>query len=384
MLEGPSVVLVRGAHIAEVGPADRVVVPPGAEVLDCSALTLLPGLVDAHTHYGLSFPPDADRPRSLYELLLRAVHLARVDLLSGVTTARTLSERDFLDVAYRDAVERGWIAGPRTLIATRGLQPPESSVSVSDLHVRGRAAVRRAVRRNVAAGADVIKLYLTPGSETGDPLRPNFTAAEIQAAVDEAHRAGKPVAAHAHGGVAVDHAIDAGVDTLEHGLWLTREQCRRMAERGVWLIGTQSIRSWPVDESTLTPALRRARAATGKSLVLAREAGVRLAVGTDGAHGLMAFELACLVNLGLSTAEALGAGTRDAAAAIGLGSETGTLEVGKWADVIGVAGNPLEEIEVLRDVRLVVKGGDVWSCDGGRDADSSRAGALDNAGSRLR
>jgi imidazolonepropionase-like amidohydrolase len=355
---GPATILVDGDLIAEVGPSEAVHAPAGAEVISLGDLTLLPGLVDAHTHFGLAFP-HGGTSGSNYEILLRGTDYARRCLLSGVTTARTLSERDFLDVGYRKAIAEGWIEGPRTLIATRGLQPTHSRVSVTDVQVNDPDEVRRVVRENLAAGADLIKLYLTPPSASATPTQAYFSPLEIQTAVEEAHRAGRPVTVHAHGGPAVDDAIDAGVDTIEHGIYITPDQFKRMAERGTWLIGTQTIRLWETDESRLTEPLRNARDATKTNLAIARDLGVNISVGTDGAHGLMYFEVECLVRAGFPPMEAIQAGTKRAAEAIGLGSRTGTLEPGKWADVIAVAGDPLADIRTLKDVAFVMKAGRV-------------------------
>lgn len=356
---GPGTLLIEDDLIVDVGPSESVQIPGGAHEVRLDDATVLPGLIDAHTHFGLSFHQGISQG-SNYDILLQSVMFAQRCLQGGVTTVRTLSERDYLDVAYRRAIKEGWIEGPRAYIATRGLQPPHSHVSVSDVHVSGTEEVRRVVRENIAAGADVIKLYLTPPSGDATPTQSYFTFEEIRTAVEEAHRAGRRVAVHAHGGTAVDDAIAANVDTIEHGLYVTPDQFRRMAEYGTWLIGTQTIRLWPTDEASLSPPLRKAREATTRLMTSAREHNVKIAVGTDGAHGLMHFELLCLVQAGFSPVEAVQIGTKHGAEVIGIEVMTGTLEPGKWADIIAVAGDPGEDISSLQRVAFVMKGGRIY------------------------
>ena len=350
----PAVVLVDGGRIVAAGRSDLVPVPAGSETLDLAGVTLLPGLVDAHTHFGVAM--GAPVPTSTYEILLQGVQYASRDLRSGVTTARTLSERDFLDIAYRQAIEQGAIAGPRVVVAGRGIQPSSLSMSVTDLHADGPDAIRAAVRENVERGADWIKLYLNPSFRSDAPTKPTYSRAEIEAAVDEAHRAGKRVAAHVIGGPALDDAIEAGVDTFEHCFLISEPQLERLARAGKWLVLTQSLKLWPPDApapGTEDPI----RAAVLKLPKLARERGARITAGTDGAHGLLHFEVACLARAGLTAMEAIVAATRDAAEAIGLADRVGTVEAGKLADLVGVAGDPLGDIGSLANVTFVMKEG---------------------------
>ncbi|MHB1133747.1 MAG: amidohydrolase family protein [Chloroflexota bacterium] len=357
---GPATLLIESGKIVAIGPTEAVAVPEGARILAFDRLTLLPGLIDVHTHYGIVFQGIPAGQLTNYEQMARGIGVARRCLISGVTTARTVGERDYLDLAYRRAIEEGWAEGPRTLVSGRILQPSHSKSGVCDVHVDGADEVRRLVRQNLLMGVDLIKMFLTPNNLSATPTLPYFTMAEIHIAVDEAHRAGKPIAVHCQGGPAADDCISAGVDTIEHGVWLTPTQMDRMAQKGIWLVATQAIRLWEPDESRLPERLRKARTGTISSVRAAREAGVKVTVGTDGAHGLLSFEIECLNRAGYSPMEALLAGTKHAAEAIGLGSSTGTLEVGKWADVIGVVGNPLADIRALRDVAFVMKSGKVF------------------------
>ncbi|MGH2451416.1 MAG: amidohydrolase family protein [Candidatus Limnocylindria bacterium] len=360
---GPAVLLVEDGRIREVGSAKTVRVPRDVEVIDLAGRTLLPGLVDAHTHYGAHFPGGIIPPTT-HEILLQAVeHLGR-DLRSGVTTARTLGERDFLDISYRQGIERGWIQGPRTLVAGRGIQPTTTDMPVTDLHVEGPDEMRRAIRENVKRGADVIKLFLNPSFRSPTPLRPNFSREEIDVAVAEAHRAGKRVAAHVLGGAAMDDAIDAGVDTFEHAILVSDAQLERLARGKRWLVLTQSLKLWQPDGAA-APAMKDEMHLALEALPRkAREAGVRLTAGTDTAHGLLHFEAVCLARAGLSQLEAIQAVTARAAEALDVASEVGTLEAGKRADAIAVRADPLADVAALADVEFVMKGGKVVVNDG--------------------
>lgn len=349
------VVLVDGGRIAAAGPASDVPIPPGASVTDLGDRTLLPGLIDAHTHLGAGLGA-GPVPASSDDVLLKASDYARRDLASGVTTARTLSERDHIDDSYRTAIESGAMRGPRVVIAGRGIQPPHVDMPVSDLHVTSVDEMRRAVAENLERGVDWIKLYLNPSFRSTTPLQPSFTREQIKAAVDDAHRAGAGVAAHVLGGQAADDAIELGVDTFEHGLLMTDEQLRRLADSGKWLVITQSIKLWNEDPATVRPD-DAIRAAILRLPAAARDSGVRFTVGTDTGHGLLHFELQCLVRSGLSGLEAILAATKHAAAALRLSDAVGTLEPGKRADVIAVDGDPVADIAAMKNVSFVMKEG---------------------------
>jgi imidazolonepropionase-like amidohydrolase len=230
------------------------------------------------------------------------------------------------------------------------------NMPVSDLHVAGAAEMRRAVAENVEHGVDWIKLYLNPSFRSATPTRPNFTHEELEAAVDEAHRAGKPVAAHVIGGQAVDDALAVGIDTFEHGLLMTDGQLERLARSGKWLVITQSIKLWNEDPAAASRE-DPIRAAILRLPRAARRLGVSFTLGTDTGHGLLHFEIACLVRSGIPPLDAIVAATGHAAKALNISDSTGTLEPGKRADLVAVRGDPLSDIDAMRDVVLVMKEG---------------------------
>jgi imidazolonepropionase-like amidohydrolase len=352
---------------------------PDIRVIDLEGRTVLPGLIDCHVHLApwalrLAAHPD----QHLMELAAEAVRALRTTLEGGCTTARDLGG---LDPGFRDAVERGLIAGPRLQVSciivspTNGMTDPVTVQGVRspalpglpDPEGDGPDAARTKVRDVLRAGADVIKIAVSGGvSAPRVPARrPLFTPDEIAAIVDEAHQAGIPVACHAVGGPNALAAVRAGVDTIEHGAWLDDETVAEMARRGTWYVPTFAIYRWHAERGT---PLRQARAREviaphRESFARARAAGIRIALGTDSGaygHGETAIELAHMVEAGLSPADAIVAGTRRAAECLGLSAETGALETGKAADLLVVDRDPLRDITAASDATaraLVLRAG---------------------------
>ena len=298
---------------------------------------------------------------------LRATANLRRDLAAGTTTMRVMAEEHFLDAQVRDAIDAGVIPGPRLFCATRG-------ITASNGHGRAHTAfdgvdeIRRGVRENFQHGADHVKLFATGGvSSSNTTLQASvYSREEIRAAVEEAHRVGKYAAAHAHGGLGLRLAVEEGVSTIEHGVLASDDDIALMKERSVWLVCTFSIFMHPAGieqgdghTSAIMEKVLWARRQVAESFPRHLASGIRIAVGTDSMHGLMAFEMATLVRLGVSSHDALIAGTRGGAEACRVHGDLGTLTPGKRADLIAIEGDPLRNIEDLQKVRLVIKDGQV-------------------------
>ncbi|MFN8634315.1 MAG: amidohydrolase family protein [Chloroflexota bacterium] len=372
-----STVVVDGDTIVEVSQQREF----GSEVrtIDLAGRTVMPGLIDCHAHFahwGMNLIAHQDR--SLMLLAAETVAALRTTLEAGCTTARDLGG---LDGGFRDAVAQGLIPGPRlqcSLIVvspTNGIVDPTTAQGLPSPLVPGLPSpgcngpyeARAKVREVLRAGADVIKIATTGGVSSAkvDPRRQLFTREEVEAIVDEAHMAGVQVTCHALGGPGLLMAVQAGVDTVEHGGWLAEEAVSEMAKRGTWYVPTFAVYRW---HGTIGPEFKQQRARGMRqdhlaSFALARSAGVRIAMGTDiGGYGYgdTALELELLVEAGLSPAEAINVSTRRSAECMRIDSTVGTLERGKQADLLVVDGDPLHDISMLRrreSLALVMKGG---------------------------
>ena len=356
-------ILIENGIIRAVGPASEILTASHALVTDFPNGTLMPGLIDSHTHLSMDGSMDnyldhmAD---SLPVLTLRAASMMRKDLAAGVTTCRCLGDREFLDVACRHAVERGEVWGPRILAATRGIRAPEGHGFVG-YPFKGIDQIRKAIRENISQGADLIKIYIT-GTLRGNGNLPAFLSREeIMIAIEEAHRCGKPVASHCVGGPGLDWAIEFGLDTLEHAYHITPEQTERLALSNTQLVLTpgavlseERVRKLP---SNLIEGHLKERDRMFASMALTVEARIPFAVGTDGMHGDLVSDIVYLSELGATHYEALQAATFNGALACGIEKETGTLQPGKHADIIAVDGNPLQELRALQNILAVMKKG---------------------------
>ena len=383
----PGLVIISGKRIQQVGGTQ----PPTARVIDLGDATLLPGLIDAHTHVGNWRADDwhdkflmGDAARALV-----AAKNARVTLQAGFTTIRDLWSYGRTDVAIRDAVARGDVPGPRVIAAAiplgaRGGHCEQTWSIVNPLPgLEGGVAVgadgfRDGVRHAIKRGADVIKVCISSG--VGDAAaRPDavqLTQPEIDAVVDEAHRLGVKVAVHSHSDLGARMAINAGADSIEHGSFMTDDTLRLMKAKGTWLVADLQAAEYGNQPNAIgynEEELKKARETYDPFIRMTRSAikmGVKIAFGTDAGEyplGQNAKQFALLVREGMSPAAALQSATSRASELLGLQNEIGTLEAGKAADVVAVQGDPLLDIRAMERMLMVVKGGEIVVAPGGND-----------------
>jgi imidazolonepropionase-like amidohydrolase len=388
-----AVVIVDGDKIVDVGSNPQI--PSSARLIDLGEVTLCPGFMDAHTHLTDDYSGDYNERRlreidlNVSEQAIRATVFARVTVEAGFTTVRDLGSRfvashDFVDVALRNSINKGLIVGPRMLVATKGIgatgghfDPTNGfrdflfgrEPDYTDGIANGPDEIRKAVRFEVKNGADVIKAAVSGGvlSLTDEVDTPQFTPAEIAALVDESHRLRKKVAVHCHGDQVAREAIEAGVDSIEHGSFMKPETLAMMKKKGTFLTPTLMATEWIMSKiDNYPPALQaKAKAAAAARSDMFRNAlkiGVRISFGTDAAvfpHGQNAKEFKLMVDLGMNPLEALKSATGNAAELLGIIQKLGTLEKGKLADVIAVPGDPSADITATEHVSFVMKEGKV-------------------------
>lgn len=380
LLDRPVVVVV-GNHIDSVRSAD---IPSGAKVIDLGDATLLPGFIDVHTH--LTSNVDGVGYESLGISVPRAALIgaknARLTLLAGFTTVRNVGAEGYADVALRDAINAGDVVGPRMQVSgpplgiTGGhcdsnLLPPEFHYSAEGA-ADGVQAVMHKVREVVKYGADVVKFCASGGvfSKGDNPLLEQYSPAEMEALITEAHRLGRKVAAHAHSALSIKDAVRAGVDSIEHGIFLDDEGIQLMKEHKTFLVPTSYPLFWfeeHAPQMNLPPWVREKAAiiipAAKKNMANAFRSGIRVALGTDAGvypHGENGGEFWAMVTLGLTPVQALQAGTINAAELMGWSDRVGSIEKGKLADIVAVKGNPLADVSLLRHVQFVMKDGVVY------------------------
>jgi imidazolonepropionase-like amidohydrolase len=378
------VILVRGERIEAVGAASAIAIPAGAKVIDLSAYTVLPGLIDAHTHITSdpTLPPFYGYGMSVPRVALKGAAYAKRTLLAGFTTIRDVGAAGYSDVAVRDAINDGDIPGPRMLVSGPALGitgghcddnmlAPEfdhSAEGVAD----GIVGVRHAVRRNVKYGVDVIKFCGTGGvfSKGDTPGAQQYTFQEMQALIEEAHMASRKVAVHAHGAAGIKTAIRAGVDTVEHASLIDDEGLQLAKKAGVYLTmdiyNTDYTQSEGPKRGELEEFLRKDREIAEVQRENFRKAvqlGIKLTFGTDSGvypHGDNARQFAIMVRYGMTPMQAIQAATLNGADALGLKNVTGAIATGLSADIIAVKRDPLEDIRALEQVDFVMKSGAVY------------------------
>jgi imidazolonepropionase-like amidohydrolase len=387
------VVIVQGDKIVDVG--SNIAIPSDAKVIDLGDMTLSPGFMDAHTHLTADFSGDFNKRRleqldlNVSEQAIRAVGYARTTVEAGFTTVRDVgsrfvSSREIVDVALRNAINKGLIVGPRMLVATKGIgatgghfdptggfrdflfgREPDYTDGIGD----GPDQIRKAVRFEVKNGADVIKAAVSGGvlSLADEVDTPQLTPAEMAALVDESHRLRKKVAVHCHGDQAAREAIEAGVDSIEHGSFMKPETLTLMKQKGTFLTPTLMASEYIMAKIDQYPAALQAKAkaaynARSEMFRNALKVGVKISFGTDAAvfpHGQNAKEFALMTGLGMAPIDAVKAATSSDAELLGIAQKVGTLEKGKLADIIAMPGDPNADITVTERVSFVMKEGKV-------------------------
>jgi imidazolonepropionase-like amidohydrolase len=373
-------VVIKGDKISEVGAWQQVKIPSGADLIDLSRATVLPGLIDAHTHVFENGPDlELQTLRDSWQYrTLTALANAQKDLMAGFTTLRDLKTVGamYSDVDLRNAINRGVVSGPRMQVATRGIQAtggfilkgysPEVPIPMALAVADSPWAAREAVRDQVAHGADLIKVYSTydfsfaPHGKMVNP--PTFTREEVEAIVDEAHKKDRKVSCHAFGGEGLDNCINAGVQSIEHGVDLTDAEIGAMIDKGIYLVPTLYHYQLDKERDQKKYAGHSVAEVSEPSFRRAVKAGVKIAFGSGVGpfpHGSQTKEFEYMVQFGMTPAQALRAATTEAAKLMGWEDRVGSVEPGKFADLVAVSGDPLTDISELGRVKFVMKAGQV-------------------------
>jgi len=375
-------IVVTGDTITAIAPTSQTPAAAGDKVVDLGPLTVLPGLMDVHTHITMdtNFDPYHELTVTPAKEAITGVVNAKTTLLAGFTSVRNVGAGGYVDVDLRDAIDAGTVPGPHMQVSGPALGITgghcDENLLPYQYHIVGEgvadgiAAVQQKVRQNIKYGADVIKICATGGVlSKGDNLQASqYTLEEMQAIAADAHRLGLKVAAHAHGAQGIAWAAEAGIDSIEHGSFIDDAGIAEMKKHGTYLVPTLYLEDWIIENGHL-PAfyeqkMKDAIAVAKPNIKKAYQAGVKIALGTDAAvypHGLNGHELEVYVrDLGMTPLAALQSATLNAADLMGWSAKTGSLDPGKWADIIAVDGNPLENIKLVQDVKFVMKAGVVY------------------------
>jgi len=375
-------IIVTGDRITAITPTASTPKQTGDTEIDLTKYTVMPGLIDVHTHLTMAnnFDPYFELSMTPAKEAIIGVENAKVTLEAGFTTVRNVGANDFTDVALRDEINAGHIPGPHMQVSGPALGITgghmDENLLPYEYHVHGQGvadgipAVQHQVRENIKYGADLIKIGATGGvlSKGDDPQASQYTLEEMQAIVADAHRLGRKVAAHAHGAQGILFATEAGVDSIEHGSYINDEDIALMKKKGTYLVPTAYLIDWAQQYANLPPLyaqkMKDVSAVEKANIHHAIQSGVKIALGTDAAvypHGLNAHEVDVYVNqFGMSPLAAIQTGTINAADLMSWTDRTGTIEPGKWADIIAIDGDPLKDVKILQHVNFVMKSGIVY------------------------
>lgn len=358
-------VIVEDDRITSIVPTAEHQVAADTEVVDLRGMTLLPGLIDCHEHLGLIFGEDEAEQGMYapeYYAMKSLLHTQQI-LDAGVTTVRTAGDPGDTGNLIKRALTHGIISGPTIVSAHRLITRTGGHAWFIANQADGPWGLRAAIREEVRRGADVIKITVSGGAATigSDVYAPDMTDEEIEACIDEAHRLGRRIMAHGHGGPGIACAVRAGVDSIEHGMLLTEDDLALMKEHGTYLVstavyGVEALKNPSVPEY-VKEKVRDSVATSLGALRHAADLGVKVAVGTDTLHGRVWEELAVLAENGFTPMQAIQAGTRNGADLIGVLDQKGTIEPGKIADLIAVAGDPLHQLAALDRPSFIMHNG---------------------------
>ena len=372
-------IIVTGDKITAITDTSATPAAAADAVIDLTKYTLLPGLIDVHTHLTMAnnFDPFFELTMTPGKEAILGVENAKVTVEAGFTTVRNVGANGFTDVALRDEINEGHIPGPHMQVSGPALGITgghmDENLLPSQYHVVGEGvadgipAVQHMVRENIKYGADLIKIGASGGvlSKGDDPQASQYTEEEMRAIVVDAHRLGRKVAAHAHGAQAILWATNAGVDSIEHGSYLDDAGIAAMKAHGTYLVPTAYLVDWMQTNGKLPvfyqQKMKDVSAVEKQNAIKAIKAGVKVALGTDAAvypHGLNAHEIDVYVNqFGMTPLQGIQTGTINAADLMGWSDKVGELTAGYWADVIAVEGDPLKDVKILQHVSFVMKGG---------------------------
>ena len=363
MFKKDPIVTVENDRIINVRLGDSAL-PAKGKIIELTGCTLLPGFIDAHDHLALS-PQLKNYPLIMADpdpvLIVRSIVNMKTDLYAGITTSRCLGDRNFIDLYLKDAVNQGLIEGPRIFTATRGIKASHAHGFVGT-PFDGTEAIRSAVRENLKRGADFIKIFVTGNSRQSEYLPYYLSPQEIHTAVEEAHRVGKKVATHCIGGEGLNVCIEQGVDIIEHAYYANDAQIESLLKKDRWVVLTPRINfndaRWANVSEKAVNEMKINRTEVLNSQQKLLQSGVKLAIGTDATHGEIVEDVIFVVTtMGETIVRALQAITKSAAELCELGHLVGSITEGKKADLVAVSGVVEKEIQVLRNVRFVMKDG---------------------------